>query len=211
MRSFVGETGGQDDGRGKRLLNQQGMTRISGAGATAALVAATLAIPASAAAAPSLNWTACPFPGSPEQLQCASIQVPVDYAHPHGPSATVTVDRLPATGAHPVGSLFFDPGGPGGSGTQIVYAESLGFSLFSAATREHFDLIGVDPRGVGLSSPVRCDPAVLNRQVPVFPKNEAEFRRVVERNQALGRSCRRLTGPLLEHVDTVSAARDLEL
>jgi pimeloyl-ACP methyl ester carboxylesterase len=69
----------------------------------------------------------------------------------------------------------------------------------------------VDPRGVGLSSPVRCDPALLNRVVPVFPKNEAEFRQVVERNQALGRSCRRLTGPLLDHVDTVSAARDLEM
>ena len=135
----------------------------------------------------------------------------MDYAHPHGPTATVTVDRLPATGAHPVGSLFFDPGGPGGSGTQFVYGEALGAGFFSAATREHFDLIGVDPRGVGLSSPVRCDPALLNRQVPAFPKSEAEFRQVAERNQALGRSCRRLTGPLLEHVDTLSAARDLEL
>jgi pimeloyl-ACP methyl ester carboxylesterase len=138
------------------------------------------------------------------------LQVPVDYAHPHGPATTVTVDRLPATGAHPVGSLFFDPGGPGGSGTDFLYGESFGANLFSAATREHFDLIGMDPRGVGLSSPVRCDPALLNRVVPAFPKNEAEFRQVVERNQALGRSCRRLTGPLLDHVDTVSAARDLE-
>jgi pimeloyl-ACP methyl ester carboxylesterase len=192
------------------------MTRAIATTATAALVAVTLTAPSAAAAAPdhrppALTWAACPFPGSPAALQCASIQVPVDYAHPHGPTATVTVDRLPATGAHPVGSLFFDPGGPGGSGTEIVYAESVGASLFSAATREHFDLIGVDPRGVGLSSPVRCDPALLNRQVPLFPKNEAEFRQVVERNKALGRSCRRLTGPLLEHVDTVSAARDMEL
>ncbi len=197
------------------MLNQQLVIRAMGATATAALVAVTLTTPAAAAApehrAPSLTWTACPFPGSPAALRCASIQVPVDYAHPHGPTATVTVDRLPATGSHPVGSLFFDPGGPGGSGTEIVYGESLGANLLSAATREHFDLIGVDPRGVGLSSPVRCDPALLNRQVPVFPKNEAEFRQVVERNQALGRSCRRMTGPLLDHVDTVSAAHDLEL
>jgi pimeloyl-ACP methyl ester carboxylesterase len=199
-----------------RLLKWQVMTRAIGAAATAALVAVPLPTPAVAAAAPdhrppSLSWAACPFPDSPAELQCASIQVPVDYAHPHGPVATVTVDRLRATGAHPVGSLFFDPGGPGGSGTQMVYGESLGAGLFSAATREHFDLIGLDPRGVGLSSPVRCDPALLNRQVPAFPRNRAEFRQLVERNRALGRSCRRLTGPLLEHVDTVSAARDLEL
>src|SRR5690348_6705886 len=211
-----GRHGEPRPGMVRPLLKQQLMSRAFGAAAMAALVAVTLTVPTAAIAAPapetpSLTWTACPLPGSPAELQCASIQVPVDYAHPHGPSATVTVDRLPATGAHPVGSLFFDPGGPGGSGTEIVYAESLGLSLFSAATREHFDVIGVDPRGVGLSSRVRCDPALLNRQVPVFPKNDAEFRRVVERNQALGRSCRRLTGPLLEHVDTVSAARDLEL
>ena len=91
-----------------------------------------------------------------------------------------------------------------------VCGESGGAGPSSAATRANFDLIGMDPRGVGLSSPVRCDPALLNRVVPVFPRNEAEFRQVVARNQALGRSCRELTGPLLDHVDTVSAARDLE-
>jgi pimeloyl-ACP methyl ester carboxylesterase len=158
----------------------------------------------------SLNWTACPFPGSPAALQCASIQVPVDYAHPRGLKTTVTVDRLRATGAHPVGSLFVDPGGPGGSGTGWVYSEALGNTRFSAATREHFDLIGLDPRGVGLSSPVRCDPALLNRPVSLFPKDETEFQQLVARNQALGKSCRQLTGPLLDHVDTISAARDLE-
>jgi pimeloyl-ACP methyl ester carboxylesterase len=197
------------------VLEQRVMIRVLGGAVTAALVAATLASPAEAAApepaGSSLAWTACPFPGSPAELQCASIQVPVDYAHPRGPMTTVTVDRLPATGAHPVGSLFFDPGGPGGSGMQFVFGESLGAGFFSTATREHFDLIGVDPRGVGLSSPVSCDPALLNRPVPVFPENEAEFRQLVARNKALGQSCRRLTGPLLEHVDTVSAARDLEM
>ncbi|MCX5215040.1 alpha/beta hydrolase [Kitasatospora sp. NBC_00240] len=202
---------------------------MTGVAATVTLIAATLVLPTAAAAAATgtaaaataaaadelpaapLNWTACPFPGAPQGLQCASVQVPVDYAHPRGAKATVTVDRLPATGAHPVGSLFFDPGGPGGSGTGLVYAESLGAGLFTAATREHFDLIGLDPRGVGLSSPVRCDPALLNRQVSLFPTDEAGFQRLVERNRELGRSCRRLTGPLLEHLDTVSAARDLEV
>jgi pimeloyl-ACP methyl ester carboxylesterase len=159
---------------------------------------------------PGSPWGACPFPDSPAELQCASIQVPVDYAHPHGPTTTITVDRLPATGAHPVGSLFFDPGGPGGSGTSFVSAEAQGVSFFSAETRRNFDLIGVDPRGVGLSTPVRCDPALLNRPVRAFPRTEAEFRQLVRRNRELGLSCRKLIGPLLDHVDTVSAARDLE-
>jgi pimeloyl-ACP methyl ester carboxylesterase len=162
------------------------------------------------APAPAPVWTACPTEGSPPELQCASIQVPVDYAHPRGPRTTVTVNRLPATGAHPIGNLFFDPGGPGGSGTEFVFAESLGLNFFTTAVRQNFDLIGIDPRGVGLSSPVRCDPALLNEQVSLFPVDRAAFRRLIEHNRALGRSCRQLTGPLLEHVDTVSAARDLE-
>ena len=161
-------------------------------------------------AASTLHWTACPLPDAPATLQCASIQVPVDYADPNGPKTAVTVNRLKSNGPHPRGSLFFDPGGPGGAGTEFVYAEALGLHFFTAATRQNFDLIGLDPRGVGLSSPVRCDPELLNRQVSLFPKDEAGFRRLVARNQALGRSCRQLTGPLLEHVDTVSVARDLE-
>jgi len=197
----------------RHALTGRSLTRKAGAIGTAVLVTAALTTPIATAAdnpPSSLNWTACPFPHSPAELQCASIQVPVDYAHAHGSRTTVTVDRLRAGGAHPVGSLFFDPGGPGGSGTQAVYAESLGANLFSAATRERFDLIGLDPRGVGLSSPVRCDPTLLNRQVSLFPKDQAEFDRLVARNKALGRSCRQLTGPLLDHVDTVSDARDLE-
>jgi pimeloyl-ACP methyl ester carboxylesterase len=190
--------------------------------AGAALLAATALVPASVPAATAgtrdagsgagstLSWGPCPTPGAPVELQCASLAVPVDYAHPHGPTTSVTVNRLRSTGAHPLGSLLFDPGGPGGSGTEVVFAESLGLGFFTAATREHFDLIGVDPRGVGLSSPVRCDPALLNERVSLFPRNEAEFRRLVAHNRALGNSCRRLTGPLLGHVDTVSAARDLE-
>ena len=158
----------------------------------------------------SLTWQPCPMPDSPPQLQCASIQVPVDYAHPHGATTTIPVDRLPSTGSKPLGSLVFDPGGPGTSGTGFVYYESIGAALFSPSTREHFDLIGLDPRGVGLSSPVRCDPQLLNEKVTLFPKTEAQFQALVAHNRALGLSCQKLTGPLLGHVDTVSAARDLE-
>lgn len=187
------------------------LTAPAASAASTASVATAAARTGAGPAVPALHWTSCPYPDAPAELQCASIEVPVDHAHPDGPKATVTVDRLRATGAHPVGSLFFDPGGPGGSGTEFLYGEAMGTRLFSAATREHFDVIGVDPRGVGLSSPVRCDPALLDRRVSLFPEDEAAFRRLVDRNRELGESCRRLTGPLLDHVDTVSAARDLEL
>ena len=78
------------------------------------------------------------------------------------------------------------------------------------ALHRRFDLIGMDPRGIGLSSPVRCDPAIYNRIDSFAPRTRAQFRPLAARIRALGRSCLRRTGPLLRHVDTVSVARDME-
>lgn len=155
-------------------------------------------------------WEPCPFPRSPAELECATVAVPVDYANPDGAMTSVTVDRLPARKpAERVGNLYFNPGGPGGSGSAILYFESLGAELFTAAVRDRFDLIGLDPRGVGLSNALRCDPAVVNRRVTSFPQTKAQFRRLVARNRDLATSCAQLSGPLVRHVDTKSAARDI--
>ncbi|MDX6325646.1 MAG: hypothetical protein QOK15_2000 [Nocardioidaceae bacterium] len=186
------------------------LTEAPGAAAGAPLASPRPVTAVSRGATP-LTWSACPYPGSPASLQCATVKVPLDYAHPQGRQTTVTIDRLKASGgAHRVGSLVFNPGGPGGSGTAIVYFESLGANLFSRGVRRHFDIIGLDPRGVGLSNPVRCSPAILNQRVSLFPRSAAAFHRLKAHNRALARSCLRRTGPLVKHVDTLSAARDIE-
>jgi pimeloyl-ACP methyl ester carboxylesterase len=157
------------------------------------------------------TWKPCPFPGSPAELECATVAVPIDYADPDGAMTSVTVDRLKARKpAERVGNLYFNPGGPGGSGSGIVYFESMGAELFTAAVRDRFDLIGLDPRGVGLSNALQCDPAVVNRRVTFFPQTEAQFRRLVARNRDLATSCEQLSGPLARHIDTKSAARDID-
>jgi pimeloyl-ACP methyl ester carboxylesterase len=171
--------------------------------------------PSSAAAAQSaqpatLTWHACAA-DAPPTLECAELQVPLDYAQPGGPQITVGINRLKASDpARRIGSLIFNPGGPGGAATVLVAAAAGGIPVFTPAVRERFDVIGMDPRGVGSSTPVRCDPAVWNDAVPLFPRDAAAFERLVAHNRALGESCLRLTGPLLGHVDTVSVARDLE-
>ena len=188
------------------------------AGAVPALSQATPGVGSSTPAATGeAAWGRCPGPAGENRavlesgLDCATVKVPLSYDDPAGELIDLVLTRLPARDrAKRVGALLYNPGGPGGSGNEIIAAEALIGGIFPAALRDRFDLIGFDPRGVGASTPVRCDPAVYNQDVPFFPENEAEFAARVAYNRALGASCRELTGPLLANIDTVSAARDIE-
>ena len=91
----------------------------------------------------SIDWQDC---GG--GLQCANVQVPLDYEDPEGDTIEVSVVRAPATGDR-IGPLFVNPGGPGASAADLV--SSLQFMAPSDIT-EHFDIVGVDPRGIGSSS-----------------------------------------------------------
>lgn len=45
----------------------------------------------------------------------------------------------------------------------------------------------------------------------MFPKTDAEFKKLVNRNKAMSNSCRQETGPLFDHLGTVNVAKDSEL
>ena len=139
-----------------------------------AAVASTLASTWAQTPVPGIAWRPCPalqgVPATPEAgsatgpsgLACASVSVPLDYADPDGPQIAIGINRLPARDPrNRIGSLVFDPGGPGGSGVGWVTAAAMGLPLFTDAVRDHFDLIGLDPRGVGTSTPVQCNPEYL--------------------------------------------------
>src|SRR5438270_9212363 len=67
---------------------------------------------AQAPAQPPLEWGPCA--DIPGEMQCAGIQVPVDYAHPDGVTFTLRIGRLPGTDpARKRGSVLIIPGGPG--------------------------------------------------------------------------------------------------
>jgi pimeloyl-ACP methyl ester carboxylesterase len=185
-----------------------GLRRIVAAGVLAGALAFAGAAPTWARG--TIAWHGCGRE-APKHLQCGAIPVPLDYAHPRGRQIRLGFARLRASDRrHRVGSLIVNPGGPGGAGSQVVAAEAAGLHVWHPALHRRFDLIGMDPRGIGLSTPVRCDPAIYNRIVSFAPRTRAEFRRLTAGVRALGRSCRRRTGALIGHVDTVSVARDME-
>jgi pimeloyl-ACP methyl ester carboxylesterase len=89
-------------------------------------------------------------------LQCARMSVPLDYSKPSGATITVAVMRVKATDqSDRIGSLLTNPGGPGGSGLELV--ANLEKTWEGTDLAKRFDLIGFDPRGIGASQPaVRC-------------------------------------------------------
>lgn len=173
------------------------------------LIAAMLpgVTPGSAAAAqPSIRWTEC---GTAFKGECATIPVPVDYAHPRAGAFDLAIGRLRALDpAHRIGVLFVHPGGPGSSGIDR-YITARGIPDDSPL-RQRFDIVSVDPRGVGRSHPVVCSADVVAQTPLEFPASEAEYRALLDFNGRLARDCRAHTGPLFDHVDTVSAVRDVD-
>jgi hypothetical protein len=86
--------------------------------------------------------------------QCSTVSVPVDYANPPGAQAQLAVIKVPATGDR-IGMLMVNPGGPGASAVDTV--AGMGAALSGTDIGRRFDLVGVDPRGIGYSTPeLRC-------------------------------------------------------
>jgi len=151
-----------------------------------------------------LTWTSC------SEGECATAQVPLDYADPAGETIDVALARVPATGDR-LGSLLLNPGGPGSSGIDFLSAAK---TMVSAGVRERYDLVGFDPRGVQRSAPVTCvDGPAMDALVAQDPdySTDAGIQEAIDRFAAFGAECLARTGEVLGHVDTVSAARDMDV
>ena len=109
-----------------------------------------------------IDWDICEHSGS--KLECGFVEVPADYLDPEAGSINIAVNVHRATSpGERIGYLFVNPGGPGGSGVDMVARIPLGQSLgtvagfqynrFSAEIVKRFDIVGFDPRGVGRSEP----------------------------------------------------------
>lgn len=151
-----------------------------------------------------LTWTDC------GQGKCTEVKVPVDYDDPTGPTVLIAAKVIPATGAGGR-SLFLNPGGPGAS--SIDFAEYLA-GRFSADVRRKYDLVNVDPRGVGESSPIDCASKAqflawaASDPDPDTPAEVEEFR---EAHRAFGEGCEQRSGALAAHVSTEEVVRDFDV
>ena len=174
-------------------------------------------------------------------FSCAVITVPLDYANPKGETISIAVKKRAATGGHAQGALFINPGGPGDSGVSFAERAGNAFSpdLLEAYDIIGFDPRGVgsstaitcssdddsssstaEPSATASSS-ASGTPSAGTEPSPESSAEAAsggesyeEWAESTRQSfQELTEQCASHTEPaaLLDHVDTVSAARDLDI
>jgi pimeloyl-ACP methyl ester carboxylesterase len=92
------------------------------------------------------------------EIQCARLDVPKDRAHPERGTLSLHIARLPANAPHPeVDPLILLAGGPGQAASALAP-----FAAALVDIRRYRDILLIDQRGTGHSSPLQC--AALDEQ-----------------------------------------------
>jgi len=174
------------------------------------------AVAAARAAKAGVDWGDCPAKWELKKpIQCGYVTVPVDYAHPHGRTIKLALDRTRSTGgkSERQGSLVYNPGGPGGSGMFFPQRVAEKKPLWKKTSRA-YDFVGFDPRGVGHSHPISCaDPqehAKAPKMDPV-PDDEADKRAQRKLAKEYAHGCADRSDSLLPQMTTENTARDLDV
>jgi len=195
----------------------------------AGTVAGAVAGPAAAAAAPAaartsavearrvdrvptprLDWYACY-----EWAECTTVDLPLDYDRPNGPTVEIAVLRVKARDqAHKIGSLFVNPGGPGGPGTDMALGAPF---WLGSEVMDRFDVVGFDPRGLSYSEEVKCFKNTREQTEKMagmnvfFPYGEQEEDAYIASARELGKSCSTTGKPLSGSMSTAEVVRDMEV
>lgn len=159
-----------------------------------------------------LAWTPC---ADRVGMQCARMDVPMEWTRPNGRTFSLALYRVPARpapGHTKIGTLFVHPGGPGSSG-----ADLLGLLIqqpMSHRLLRHFDLVAWDPRGIGESTPI---PAICRTSYfPTWTPSVGQFAWTDVARQAAGiraasaRACLRVNGGIYRHMGTNEVVQDLD-
>ncbi|KAJ0168241.1 Tripeptidyl aminopeptidase [Colletotrichum tanaceti] len=162
-----------------------------------------------------LVWCACEG-----RFLCAKLDVPLDYQQPDLGRAAIALVKLPAASESPDGQyrgmILINPGGPGASGVELALYNG---SVVQAVAGSNYDVVGFDPRGVGITEPrPNCSAGIL------LPRDEALSRRDAPRfvdryyqdfidfGKELGERCQAQAGANTEagpHMTSAVTARDM--
>jgi pimeloyl-ACP methyl ester carboxylesterase len=152
------------------------------------------------------EWKTCP--NDKIGMECADLQVPVDWKKPDGRKIILKLGRLKATGTSE-GSVLVAYGGPGGPG--IALTQSV--PDWWTSLRKRMDVITWDTRGYGeqfqgLSTGLQC--SWTRVPIPDVPEDDADFGRLSDTNRGYAEACRLKDPELFANMTSADQARDME-
>lgn len=161
-----------------------------------------------------ISWQPCASLSEDQKdthdYECAKVKVPLDYKNPNGESIDIAL-RTVNPGHGKLGSLFINPGGPGGSGQEFL---SSIFRLVDSKVQENFDIVGFDPRGVGESAPIQCLNDKEKDEVRAFSsdaKGAQAITVIKQQAKEYAQKCQAKNGERLKFMDSESSSRDLDI
>lgn len=166
--------------------------------------------PAPVSGPPQVTWERCAQEITAVDFECATLAVPLDHADPTGETIDVALIRTRAAAPEDrLGSLVVASGGLGVSGIESLKTGLT--DLLPLARR--YDLVAMDVRGVGASTPVTCHSGPEQAgflEVDVTPDDAAERAFLADTLRAFAAACAARSGPIFRHLGTTAAAHDLE-
>ncbi len=143
-----------------------------------------------------------------------TTQVPLDYDKPKGAKVTLALFKVPAADPEErIGTLFVNPGGPGGSGVDLAASAT---EFLSQSVLDHFDIVGFDPRGTNGSTHVTCfsssasQASALSGLSEAFPSS-SEQSDFIASSESLAKACSKYGKSLASSMSTAEVARDMEV
>ena len=160
---------------------------------------------------PKLRWRTCYG-----NARCATVKLPRDYDRPKGATVMVRLLKRPAKNQKKkIGTLFVNPGGPGGSGMEMAFYAPY---FMSPSVLARFDVVGMDPRGTNDSRQVRCYSSTRKQRSTLerlearpFPVSAGEQKVVRAAVDQHARACSTTGKPISGSVSTAEVARDLDV
>ena len=203
------------------------MRRIITVLSALALGPATLAaVPAAQALGPASTATNVTTAATPSEVQarvpvirwencgggakCAEVRVPLDYDYPNGVKTRLNLLKVPAAvPSRKIGTLFVNPGGPGGTSTDFAQFFP---ELVRPAIHNRFDIVGIDPRGTSRPYTVcRTDRKEPPYPFYAFPRTTKQVDTWIRHDNWHRRACRTGENRITNHLSTADTARDMDL
>jgi pimeloyl-ACP methyl ester carboxylesterase len=159
---------------------------------------------------PKLGWYKCY-----DIAECATVRLPLDYDKPKGATTEIAVLRVKARDQkHKIGSLFLNPGGPGGSGTSIALAAP---NFLSDSVLDRFDVVGVDPRGIASSENIKCFKSTKDQTKAfaglnvAFPYGKTQEAAYIKSAKKVAKACSTTGKKIAGAMSTAEVVRDMEV